>query len=166
MISTAAFNVWTINAAAGCPNGTIMGCEASRGIPFLTNESLTWVPNSIWQLGLEENLGLDNTAAYGFDTVTLGWQGSGLPTADHIVITNLGVDAFWLGLFGLNPKPTNFSNYNDPQESFMTKLYDNNTIPSLTWAYTAGNQYRKSCRSDLDVRRSGLLICTNNRPCG
>lgn len=142
MVSTAGYQVWTISET-GCPNGTMMGCEDSRGTPFLTNESLSWVPNSIWNLGLEDNLGLDDSANFGFDTVTLGWQGSGLPTADHIVTSNLAMDQFWLGTFGLNPRPTNFSNFNDPQESFMTKLKNNNTIPSLAWAYTAGNQYRE-----------------------
>lgn len=120
-----------------------MGCESSRGQPFLTNESLTWVPNSMWDLGLEMNLGLDSTASFGFDTVVLGWQGSGLPSATHMVIANLGVDTYWLGNFGLNPQPTNFSNYNDPQRSFMTAMRNTETIPSLAWAYTAGNQYRE-----------------------
>lgn len=143
MISTAGYATWTINEAGGCPNGTIVGCEANRGQPFLTNESLTWVPNSIWTLGLEDNLGLDTTAYFGFDTVTLGWQGSGLPTAEHMVIANLAVNTYWFGQFGLNPQGTNFSNFNDPQQSFMTAMKNNNTIPSLSWAYTAGAHYRK-----------------------
>ncbi|KAL1297252.1 hypothetical protein AAFC00_004811 [Neodothiora populina] len=144
MVSTAGFNTWTINAKTGCSNGTIVGCEDSRGQPFYTNESLTWVPNSIWDLGLEINLDLDDAADYGFDTVTLGWQGSGLPTAEHMVIANLGFNTFWYGIFGLNPTPTNFSTLNDPQPSFMQTMKNNNTIPSLSWAYTAGNQYRFS----------------------
>ena len=143
MVSTAGYNVWTINFDSGCPNGTIQGCENSRGMPYLKNESLTWVPNSIWNLGLEANLGLDTYANFGFDTVTLGWQGSGLPTVARTVIANVGVNDFWLGTFGLNPQSTNFSTFNEPQLSFISQLKNNNTIPSLAYGYTAGNQYRK-----------------------
>ncbi|THW18272.1 acid protease [Aureobasidium pullulans] len=130
----------------GCPAGTITGCEESRGELFLTNQSLTWVPNSIFQLGLpnEMALGLDDEANYGFDTVTLGWQGSGLPTVQHSTIANMATFDFWLGTFGINPQPANFTTYTDPQPSFMTQLKNNNTIPSLSWGYTAGNQYRFS----------------------
>jgi len=90
-------------------------------------------------------LGLDDEANYGFDTVTLGWQGSGLPTVQHSTIANMATFDFWLGTFGINPQPANFTTYTDPQPSFMTQLKNNNTIPSLSWGYTAGNQYRKFC---------------------
>lgn len=112
----------------------------------MTNTSLTWVPNSIFQLGLpnEMALGLDDEANYGFDTVTLGWQGSGGPSVQHSTIANMAYYEFWLGTFGLNPQPANFTTYTDPQPSFMTQLKRNNTIPSLSWGYTAGNQYRES----------------------
>lgn len=112
----------------------------------MTNTSLTWVPNSIFQLGLpnEMALGLDDEANYGFDTVTLGWQGSSGPSVQHSTIANMAYYEFWLGTFGLNPQPANFTTYTDPQPSFMTQLKRNNTIPSLSWGYTAGNQYRES----------------------
>ncbi|THW67305.1 acid protease [Aureobasidium pullulans] len=144
-ISTNGYTTWTVRPL-GCPAGTITGCEESRGELFLTNQSLTWVPNSIFQLGLpnEMALGLDDEANYGFDTVTLGWQGSGLPTVQHSTIANMATFDFWLGTFGINPQPANFTTYTDPQPSFMTQLKNNNTIPSLSWGYTAGNQYRFS----------------------
>jgi hypothetical protein len=111
----------------------------------MTNTSLTWVPNSIFQLGLpnEMNLGLDDEANYGFDTVTLGWQGSGGPTVQHSTIANYAYYQFWLGIFGLNPQPANFTTYTDPQPSFLTQLKRNNSIPSVSWGYTAGNRYRE-----------------------
>jgi hypothetical protein len=89
-------------------------------------------------------LGLDAEANYGFDTVRLGWQGSGSPGVPHSTIANMNTFVFWFGMFGINPLPTNFTTYTDPQPSFMTQLKRNNTIPSLSWGYTAGNQYRKS----------------------
>ncbi|CAD0109001.1 unnamed protein product [Aureobasidium uvarum] len=143
-VSTNGYTTWTVKPL-GCQGmaGSISGCEESRGEFFLTNTSLTWVPNSIFQLGLpnEMALGLDDEANYGFDTVTLGWQGSGGPSVQHSTIANMGYYQFWLGTFGLNPQPANFTTYTDPQPSFMTQLKRNNTIPSLSWGYTAGNQY-------------------------
>ena len=50
--------------------------------------------------------------------------------------------AFYFGVFGLNPRPTNFTDYNDPAPSYMSNLKAQNLIPSLSWSYTAGNQYR------------------------
>ncbi|KAG9538148.1 acid protease, partial [Aureobasidium melanogenum] len=146
-ISTNGYTTWTVRPlGCGGEASSISGCEESRGEFFLTNESLTWVPNSIFQLGLpnEMALGLDDEANYGFDTVTLGWQGSGGPSVQHSTIANMAYYEFWLGTFGLNPQPANFTTYTDPQPSFMTQLKKNNTIPSLSWGYTAGNQYRYS----------------------
>lgn len=143
LISTQANNIITVGPE-GCPSFYPSDCPDSRGQFFLTNESLTWVPNSIFNLGIEQNLGLDTTSDAGFDTVTLGWQGSGGPTVQHSTVFNLASPIYWLGAFGLRPDPTNFTTQNDPQPSFMSQLVNNNTIPSLSYGYTAGNQYRLS----------------------
>lgn len=100
------------------------------------------MPNSIFSFELEDNLGLDTTGNAGFDTATLGWQGSGGPSMSHSIVFNIADSKYWLGEFGLNPRPTNFTTFVDPQPSFMQSLKTNNTIPSLSYGYTAGNQYR------------------------
>ncbi|KAK4946648.1 hypothetical protein LTR66_014271, partial [Elasticomyces elasticus] len=140
-ISTASAAVWTVQAG-GCIAGGPAGCENSRGSLFLYNKSITYIPNSIFDLGLEQNLGLDLNTNYGFDTVTLGWQGSGGPTVQHVTIASIASYTYWLGMFGLNPQPTNFSTFSDPQPSYLTQLKRNNSIPSIAWGYTAGAQYR------------------------
>ncbi|KAK5113564.1 hypothetical protein LTR85_010792 [Meristemomyces frigidus] len=140
-ISTASTFTWTIGAS-GCPSGYVDNCVDSRGGLFLTNESLTWVPNSIFSFDLEDNLGRDTTGNAGFDTVALGWQGSGAPTVDHSIVFNIADSQYWIGEMGLNPRPTNFTTFTDPQLSLMQLLKNNNTIPSLSYGYTAGNQYR------------------------
>ncbi|CZT24802.1 uncharacterized protein RCC_10530 [Ramularia collo-cygni] len=142
-IGTSAFSTITVGAG-GCEPVEAFGesCSNDRGFLFLPNESLTWVPNSIFQLGIEINLGLDTSARSGFDTITLGWQGSGGPTVQHSTVFSLEAQNFWIGIFGLNPAPSNFTTFVDPQPSFMQQLVNNNTIPSLTYGYTAGNQYR------------------------
>ncbi|KAK4546905.1 hypothetical protein LTR36_001637 [Oleoguttula mirabilis] len=140
-ISTASTFTWTIGAS-GCPAGYVDDCADSRGALFLSNESLTWVPNSIFSFDLEDNLGRDTTGNAGFDTVGLGWQGSGAPTALHSIVFSIADSQYWIGELGLNPRPTNFTTFTDPQLSLMQLLKNNNTIPSLSYGYTAGNQYR------------------------
>lgn len=152
MVSTAGFATWTINQDKGCPNvtqGFGLDCPNSRGKLFYSNESTTYIENSIFETALETNLNMDTTADFGFDTITMGYtKFDGAPSVDHAVIGRVADFNFWLGIFGLNPRPTNFTTFNAPQPSFMTQLRnENNTqIPSLTWAYTAGNQYRESYR--------------------
>ena len=127
----------------GCVTGGPSDCADFRGGLFDSNSSLTWVANSVYNLGIEDNLGLDTNADYGFDTVTLGWQGSGGPTVEHAIVTESAVYIYMLGLLGLDPQPTNFTTFNDPQPSFLQQLSDSNQIPVLGYGYTAGAQYRK-----------------------
>lgn len=141
LISTQANNIITVGSD-GCPSFYPSDCSDQRGKLFLPNESLTWAQNSIFNLGIEQNLGLDTTSDAGFDTVVLGWQGSGGPSVEHATIFNLASPNYWVGAFGLRPDPTNFTTQNDPQPSFMHQLVNRSTIPSLTYGYTAGNQYR------------------------
>ncbi|KAF2205701.1 acid protease [Delitschia confertaspora ATCC 74209] len=130
--------------APGCPPSFPQNCPDSRGNLFNSNNSLTWIPNSIFQLGLSENLGVNINGDFGFDTVTLGWQGSGGPSVEHSIVAGIGDARFsWLGGLGLNPRPTNFSTFpNNPQVSFLQALFNEKKIPSLSWSYTAGAPYR------------------------
>ncbi|KAK4506800.1 hypothetical protein PRZ48_000533 [Zasmidium cellare] len=143
LVSTQANTVITVGAD-GCPSFYPSNCNDLRGQLFLPNESITWVANSVYNLGIEQNLGMDPDSDVGFDTVTLGWQGSGGPSVQRATVFNLASPDYWIGAFGLRPDPANFTNQNDPQLSFMQQLVNNNTIPSLTYGYTAGNQYRLS----------------------
>jgi hypothetical protein len=94
---------------------------------------------------VEDNLG-NNYAAdegeFGWETVGLGFQGSGGPSLDHTVVAGLQTMDFWIGMLGLNPRPTNFSDFNNPQPSYLSLLYENQKIPSLSYSYTAGAAYR------------------------
>ncbi|KAF2806460.1 acid protease [Mytilinidion resinicola] len=128
----------------GCPEDAPSNCKDARGGLFNKNNSLTWVPNSIFDVGIEENLGFNVFGDFGFDTVTLGWQGSGGPTVEHSIVAGLGDTTMtWLGVLGLNPRPTNFSTFvNNPQVSLVQSLKNQEAIPSVSWAYTAGAQYR------------------------
>ena len=100
------------------------------------------MPNSTFTLNLDTNLGYNDNGLYGYDTVQLGWMGSGGPSLDQQIVAGIETKDFFLGMFGLDPHPTNFSTFNVQTPSWMSTLLQIDMIPSLSWGYTAGNQYR------------------------
>jgi hypothetical protein len=55
--------------------------------------------------------------------VALGFPNSGAPTLDQKVVGQIVAPEFWQGIFGLDPAPSNFSNLDNPQQSFLDTLY-------------------------------------------
>lgn len=146
LISTASDQTWAV-LPQGCTSKDPSNCQSSRGGFFVPEQSHTWMQNNItngstFSFHLESNLGYFSTAKYGFDTVTLGWRGSGGPSLKHQVVAGVATKDFYLGLFGINPRSINFTNFDNTFSSFMSVLKDNSMIPSVSYAYTAGNQYR------------------------
>ena len=147
LVSTAVQETWAI-APAGCQYASDQGsCTTQRGYAFNTSESSSWSEIGTYSLWYERNLGYTGNGDFGFDTVAMGSTGDGLPSLDHQIVGATAWDDFWLGVFGVNYKTTNFTNFNDPQPSFMSSLKTNNLIPSVSFGYTAGAQYRMSTRS-------------------
>lgn len=147
--STAGQATWVI-APLGCPRGVLgtsisRSCGDSRGGLFNASQSVSWHALGNNSLGLEANLGYgDLTALYGLDTIILGFSDSiGGPKLDAQVVTALAPKHYFNGLFGLNHQATNLTNFTDPHPSALRTMKDNNIIPSLSWAYTAGAQYRE-----------------------
>lgn len=142
LISTAGSATWVV-VPEGCPDGGVFDCTDLRGQSFNLNASSTWKFNDYYELVLESNLDYAGTGGFGFDKVGIGWQGDGGPVLENQVVAGIAIEDFWLGSFGLTPRPTNFSNFNDPQPSFVETLKNKSMIPSLSWSYTAGAPYRK-----------------------
>ncbi len=117
-------------------------CSNGRGLLFNPNASSTWSQYGFYALGAEQNLGPTGSARYGNDTVALGIQGSGGPSLPHQIVGAFSTENFYLGFFGVNPASTNFTQQEKGEASYMTTLKDQNLIPSLSFGYTAGNQYR------------------------
>ncbi|KAM0796924.1 aspartic peptidase domain-containing protein, partial [Usnea florida] len=144
--STAGQETWVVSPQ-GCPpgrNGTSPSspCSQSRGGLFDSTQSSSWQTMGNYTLDLELNLGYNDTAVYGFDTVALGFANSiGGPTINSQVISALETDDYYLGVFGLGNQGTNISNFTDPQPTFLTAMRNKSLIPSLSWAYTAGAPY-------------------------
>ncbi|CAD6445902.1 911f14ec-e970-4108-9906-f13cae20c75a [Sclerotinia trifoliorum] len=145
-ISTASNQPWVISPD-GCTPSDPGTCLGSRGLNYNSSGSTTWVPNTInsegeFALELESNLGLAGDGYYGSDTIMLGSPGSGSPSLSSQVLATITTHDFWLGLFGLNPAPTNFSGKTEPVPSYMSNLKSQGHIPSLSYGYTAGAYYR------------------------
>jgi hypothetical protein len=148
LISTAGTATWVV-VPEGCVAGGPSNCSDLRGSEFNPNASSTWEFNNYYELEMESNLGYTGSGEFGYDTVGLGWQGSGGPVLDHQVVAGIATYEFWLGSFGLTPRPTNFSNFDHPHPSFVQTLQNKSLIPSLSWSYTAGAPYRKHTSSPL-----------------
>lgn len=154
------------NSAVILPH--VEGCQPSTGDPyscatlrgvfetnnlsgFQPNLSTTWQEVGIFATGLESKLGYAANAFYGHDNVGLMIQNSGGATLAHQVVGTLRKKVpFFVGFFGLDPKPTNFTNFDDPQRSYLITLKDERKIPSVSYAYNAGAHYSKLPLSVLE----------------
>ena len=146
LISTAGYQTWVV-LPQGCLTSDPADCATARGGQFIPSQSSTWKYNNAsingtFNLGLETNLDYSGNGNFGYDTVVLGYPGSNGPSLQQQIVAGIATKEFFLGNFGLNPRSTNFSTFNDPVPSYMATLKDKSLIPSLSWAYTAGNQYR------------------------
>ncbi|CAI6333616.1 unnamed protein product [Periconia digitata] len=135
----------------GCIESDPTDCGSLRGaMPFngkessgfLTNASSTWKPVGLYTLNLGDRLGIQENGLFGLDNVGLMLQNSGGVELSDQVVAGIATKDFYLGLFGLGVKPSNFTDFENPQPAFMRTLKDQNKIPSLSFAYTAGAAYR------------------------
>lgn len=141
-VSFASYQTWVV-LPQGCDAATNeQSCSNARGWLFNESASTTWDDIGIYSLWIERNLDYTGDAEYGYDTVGLGGVGEGGPTIENTTVGGLAVTDYYLGIFGINPKPTNFSSFNDPSPSYMTLLKEQNYIPSVSFGYTAGAPYR------------------------
>jgi hypothetical protein len=113
----------------------------SRGGIYNSNLSTTYETEGIYEIWMEKNLKYEANALYGYDSVTLGYDGQSMPTLKHQIIGAISADIYQYGLFGLHPKSTNFTNITQNVPSYMATLYDQKLIPSVSWGYTAGAIY-------------------------
>ncbi|KAF2170245.1 hypothetical protein M409DRAFT_19847 [Zasmidium cellare ATCC 36951] len=142
LISFASYQTWVV-LPQGCQAATDEdACAQTRGGIFDNNTSSTFEYIGIYDLWIERNLGYDGNAIYGYDVVGLGLNGQGGPTLKNTTVGALAVEDFYLGMFGVNPKPTNFTSFNEGSPSYITQLKEQNYIPSVSFGYTAGAKYR------------------------
>lgn len=135
-------STWLI-VPEGCTGDAGPDCAENRGRTYKRNESSTWKEYGSYELNtfLEERVGLDGNGLYGYDTLSLGWTGDGLPSLEGQLVAAMSTDSsFYLGSLALNPRPNNFTDFNNPIPSLMQHLKNISTpIPSTSWSYTAGS---------------------------
>ncbi|KAL9120204.1 MAG: hypothetical protein Q9187_003238 [Circinaria calcarea] len=146
--ATSCTAIWVV-LPEGCIAGDPSDCASLRGFVFKPNQSLTWSTKTLQNGGLyslytfeESLLGYAGNALYGYDNLTLGWQGSRLPTLSNQLVAGIATKDFYIGSLGLSPIPSNLSTFNEPQPSMLETLRNQSFIPSSSWAYTAGAFYQ------------------------
>jgi hypothetical protein len=144
LVSTAGYQTWVVLPQGCQAAGSHTACAESRGWLFNSNASTTFDEIGLYTFSIEKNLGYSGNAVYGHDTVRLGGQGEGGPTLKNTTIGTFAVEDFYLGLFGVNPKSTNFTDFNTQIPSYMALLKDEDLIPSVSFGYTAGAKYRST----------------------
>lgn len=147
LASTNVPETWVI-LDVGCIESNTSKCAKARGNLYYQDHSTTWDDLGVYSLGAESNLGYNNNADngdYGFDTIALGYNGSGGISLDHQVIAGIATGDFPLGFLGLAPWPVNLSltasTLSSP--SYISNLKNQSKIPSLSFGYSAGAPYRK-----------------------
>lgn len=107
----------------------------------MRNLSRTWDEFGQYELDtyLESRIGVEGAGLFGFDDISLGWTGDGLPTVNNQSVAGVISSDFKVGSLALNARPVNFTDYNNPIPSLLQSLRSISTpIPSLSWSYTAG----------------------------
>ena len=141
-VSFNSYQTWAV-LPQGCQAAASQSsCAQVRGWLYNESASSTFDKVGLYDLYTEQNLGYTGDAVYGYDTVGLGGEGENGPTILNTTVGGFAVEDFYLGIFGINPKPTNFTSFNEPSPSYMTRLKEQNYIPSISAGYTAGAQYR------------------------
>jgi hypothetical protein len=141
-VSFAVYQQWVV-LPLGCSAAAVEGdCAEARGWLFDNDTSSTWDPVGIYELLVGQNLGVYGNGIAAFDNVGLGGEGEGGPTVDNTTILAYAGYQYYLGMFGINPKPSNFSAFSNPTPSLMTLLKEQRKIPSVSFGYTAGAHYR------------------------
>ena len=140
--STSGDAIWPVHPQ-GCTNKDPQDCSETRGAFFNPDNSSTWDDIGLYQLGLiqEKPLGYSGNATIGYDDVRLGIADASTPVAPHQVVEGFATKDFYLGSLGLKANAVNISSFQNSTKSFLASLKDQNTIPSLSWGYTAGASY-------------------------
>jgi hypothetical protein len=135
-------------------------CAFSRGAElyqgktndgFLSKQSSTWHEIGVYKAQVRPELGYNASGLYGLDSVGLMIANSGGPTLQNQVVGAVVNPRFWVGRLGMDVKPSNFSEFANPQRSLIKTLHEEKYIPGLNYGYTAGAYYSKSAGAQKTI---------------
>ncbi|KAI4211721.1 MAG: hypothetical protein LQ351_005495 [Letrouitia transgressa] len=143
LISTTCSQPWAVDPL-GCTQADPLDCASTRGGLFAANKSSTWDDEGLFDLHQQLNLGYSGNGHFGFDSIALGYPGSGAITIEHQILTTIATKDFYIANWGIAPRPTNLTtiNSNNSHQSLLSTLKESSQIPSLSYGYTAGARYR------------------------
>ncbi|EXJ55477.1 hypothetical protein A1O7_08404 [Cladophialophora yegresii CBS 114405] len=133
--STLSQETWVVGPA-GCDGTTI--CENKRGGLFAANESESFIPEGLYELNYNPQLGNAGLGYYGLDAVSLDDTTS---VPDQIVAV-VNSTAYWIGSLGLGVQNTRFSGSENISPLLSSLIEKRDDIPSRSYGYTAGASYR------------------------
>lgn len=124
----------------GCTENDADTCSEDRGWLYNFEESTSVVQRGIYNLPLVAELpwGLSGNGQFGFDDITLSYNGGGGPRLNNTLFAGIATKSIYIGTMGLTPWGTNFTDFNDPIPSILTAMKDQGHLESLSWGYTAG----------------------------
>ena len=93
-------------------------------------------------MNIQDYLNDYDTGDFGYDSMGVGSAGDASGDVENQVIAALATNDYDVGLLGVNDNPTNFTAFDDPRPSYLSTLKKQSKIPSLSYAYSAGAQYR------------------------
>ena len=154
LISTNSPNVWVVPGddkvcEGSKSNAEKTDCVDSRGRLFYSKSSSTWKDIGTFNFWYESNLGYTTDGKFGSDNITLGT--SDAPRVGSHVVGGMDSDTFWLGQWGINPAPTNFTAFDHPVPSMLQVLKNTGQIPSLSYGFTAGSRAEALSKSYSDT---------------
>lgn len=139
-----------------CTRFAFEGCAASRGVQlingsqsagFQSNASDTWDGVGIYGLTTAQNLFGAVNGSYGLDSVSLGDSTSDALSGQ--LVAQVANESFWLGSLPLGAQSSEFDVERANVPSLLSSLKTANRTPSLSYGYSAGAYYRKSCWVDV-----------------
>ncbi|KAF2740906.1 acid protease [Polyplosphaeria fusca] len=136
----------------GCLEGDGADCPAKRGaeifnsqqnLGFTVNESSTWSTIGQYDVALENRLNYSAAGLFGFDKISLGPAAdSSSLSLDSQVVGGIAEPDYWMGILPLGTPDSSFSSQSQSIPSFLYQLRNQSKIPSLSFGYTAGAEYR------------------------
>lgn len=136
----------------GCLEGDGADCPAKRGaeifnsqqsLGFTVNESSTWSTIGQYDVSLENRLNYSSGGFFGFDKIALGPAAdSSSLSLDHQVVGGIAELSYWMGMLPLGTPDSSFSSQSQSIDSFLYQLRNTSKIPSFSFGYTAGAEYR------------------------
>lgn len=134
--STSGQKTWVLDSQ-GCTLHDPADCPYQRGaLPyqgvqsteFHRNESSSWQDIGLHTLDAQEaQLGYTGNDLYGFETVAFG-NGSDALGLEKQVVASIADKSYFLGEFGIGPKPINFTTFADPISNFLASLVNQSKI--------------------------------------